>query len=111
MEGVDALLIIGKGETEDQLLLLRYFLPKPIFDDPELIFKKFLDHSKGYVARCTGGSAGPAAFIQEFFDFLSQPGTPPRKFAGTVVIKTTSQYFISYCSPYKEDRTVMCAHN
>lgn len=110
IEGADALLLIGKGETEDQLLLLRYFFQQPIFADPELIFKQVLDHSKGYVARRTGGSAGPTAFSRDFFDFLSQPGTLPRKTVGTVVIKTTSQYFIYYCSPYEEERTVVCAH-
>jgi hypothetical protein len=37
LEGVDALLIIGKGKCEDQLLLLRFFLPQPIFPDGDLI--------------------------------------------------------------------------
>jgi hypothetical protein len=47
IEGVDALLAIGKGKIEDQLLLLRLFLPQPIFPDGDLIFDDFMAHSKG----------------------------------------------------------------
>jgi hypothetical protein len=110
MEGVDGLLVIGKGLSEDQLLLMRYFLPEPVFEDGDHIYEELIAHSKGWVARRTGGSAGPTAFNWEFFDFLSMPGTLPRETKGAVIIKTRSQFFIYYCSPYEADRTVKCAH-
>jgi hypothetical protein len=47
IEGVDTLLVIGKGKSEDQLPLLRFFLPKPIFPDGDLIIDDFIAHSKG----------------------------------------------------------------
>jgi hypothetical protein len=113
--GVDALLIIGKenfgeGKGEDQLLLLRYFLPRPIFKDGDKAFKAFMGKSKGWVARRTGGSAGLPLYSREFFDFLSCPGTLPRQTSGSVIIKDEKQFFIYYVSPYKEDRTIKCAH-
>lgn len=110
MEGIDALLVIGNGKSEDQLLLLRYFLPEPIFQDGNFMFQELMAHSKGWVARRTGGSAGPAALNRDFFDFLSLPGTIPRKTHGSIIIKTETQYFIYYCTPYEVDRTVKCVH-
>jgi hypothetical protein len=107
---VDALLVIGKGKGEDQLLLIRYFLPKAIFKDGDTIFQALKDNSKGWVARRTGGSAGLTAYSRELFDFLSLPGTLPRKTTGSVIIKTDKQFFIYYVSPYVEDRTIKCAH-
>jgi hypothetical protein len=55
IEGVDALLVIGKEKCEDQLLLIRFFLSQPILS----LNEDFMAHSKGWVVRCTGGSAGP----------------------------------------------------
>jgi hypothetical protein len=54
IEGVDALLVIGKVKCEDQLLLLRFFLPQPIFPDGDLIHEDFMAHSKGWVVRRLG---------------------------------------------------------
>ena len=75
IEGTDALLVIGKGSIEDQLLLLRFFLPEPVFPDGDSIFEALLEHSKGWVARRIGGSAGPTAINRELFQFLHQPGS------------------------------------
>ena len=115
MTGVDALLVIGKGHFgkgrgEDQFLLIRYFLPKAIFEDGDKAFHDFMDNSKGWVARRTGGSAGVPSYSREFFKFLSLPGTMPRKGSGCVIIKTNKQFFIYYVTPYVEDRTIKCAH-
>jgi hypothetical protein len=110
MRGVDGLLVIGRGHGEDQLLLLRYFLTEPIFEDGDYMYEELLNHSKGWVARRTGGSAGPTAFTRDLFDFLHLPGTLPRQTSGSVIIKTDSQYFIYYCTPYQMDRTIKCAH-
>jgi hypothetical protein len=110
MEGIDALLVIGKGKIEDQLLLLRFFLPEPIFPDGDSMFQALLGHSKGWVSRRTGGSAGPTAINKELFKFLHQPGSLPRKAYGTVIVQTEMKYYIYYCSPYETERTVKCAH-
>lgn len=110
MEGVDALLVIGKGRIEDQLLLFRFFLTKPIFPHGDSTYKALLDHSKGWVARRTGGSAGPTVINEELFKFLHEPGSLPRKAYGTVIVKTEMKYFIYYCSPYEEKRKVKCVH-
>ena len=110
MRGVDALLVIGKGKTDDQLLLLRYFLTKPIFANGDYIYKELMAHSRGWVARRTGGSAGPTAFTRELLTFLHLPGTLPRKTGGSIIIKTDGQFYIYYCSPYQMDRTIKCAH-
>jgi hypothetical protein len=110
LEGVDALLVIGAGQVEDQLLLLRFFLPEPIFQDGDWAFVDFMANSKGWVARRTGGSSGPTVFNRDMWDFLHLPGTLPRKTYGTVIIQTETKYFLYYCSPYETDRTVKCAH-
>jgi hypothetical protein len=65
IEGVDALLGIGKGKCEDQLLLLQFFLPQPIFPDGDLINEDFMARRKGWVVRRTGGSAGPTSTNQD----------------------------------------------
>ncbi len=111
LEGVDALLVIGEGEVEDQLLLFRFFLPKPVFPDGDSMFDDLMKHSKGWVARRRGGSAGPTVINRELFDFLHLPGSLPRKAHGTVIIQTEMQYFLYYCSPYELERTVKCAHH
>jgi hypothetical protein len=108
IEGVDALLVIGKGKCEDQLLPLRFFLPQPIFPDRDLIYEDFMAHSKGWVVRRTGGSAGPTSIKRDLFDFLHLPGSLPRKTFGSVIIQTERKYFIYYCTPYEVDRTVNC---
>jgi hypothetical protein len=110
IEGVDALLVVGKGEIEDQLLLLRFFLPDPIFPDSRSTFDDLMAHSKGWVARRTGGSAGRTAINKELFNFLHQPGSLPRKAHGTKIVQTELQYYIYYCTPYETERTVKCAH-
>ena len=51
IEGIDTLLGVGKGVSEDQLLLLCFFLPEPIFPDGDLLFDDFMVHIKGWVAR------------------------------------------------------------
>ncbi len=99
LEGVDALLVIGKGKCEDQLLLLRFFLPQPIFPDGDLIYEDFMAHSKGWVVRRTGGSAGPTLINRDLSDFLHLPGSLPRKTHGSVIIQTERKYFIYYCTP------------
>ncbi len=110
LEGVDALLVIGKGKCEDQLLLLRFFLPQPIFPDGDLIYDDFMAHSKGWVVRRTGGSAGPTSINRDLFDFLHLPGSLPRKTHGSVIIQTERKYFIYYCTPYEVDHTVKCVN-
>ena len=100
----------GERNGEDQLLLMRFFLPKPMFEDGDKTFQDFMAHSKGWVARRTGGSAGPPLYTDEFLDFLMLPGTLPRQSSGSVIIKTAKQFFIYYVSPYEEDRTIKCAH-
>jgi hypothetical protein len=74
IEGVDALLVIGKGKCEDQLLLLPFFLSRPIFSDGDLIYEDFMAHSKEWVVKCTGGSAGPTSINRDLLDFLHLPG-------------------------------------
>jgi hypothetical protein len=75
IEGVDALLVIGKEKCEDQLLLIRFFLSQPILS----LNEDFMAHSKGWVVRCTGGSAGPASTQADLLDFLHLSGSLPRK--------------------------------
>jgi hypothetical protein len=101
LEGIDALLVIGAGEVEEQLLLLHFFLPEPISKDGDSTFQGFMANSKGWVARQTGGSAGPTVYNQYIWDFLHFPGTLARKTFGTVVIQTEMQCFLYYCSPYE----------
>jgi hypothetical protein len=49
LEGVDALLVIGAGEVEDQLLLY-FFLAELIFPDGDsMIYEDLIAHSKGWV--------------------------------------------------------------
>ena len=108
IEGVDALLVIGKGKCEDQLLLLRFFLPEPIFPDEDSIYDNFMAHSKGWVVRRSGGSAGRTSINRNVCDFLHLPGSVPGKVHGSVIVQTEKQYFIYYCSPYELDRTVKC---
>jgi hypothetical protein len=110
LEGVDALLVIEKGKCEDQLLLLRFFLPQPIFPDGDLIHDDFIAHSKGWVVRRTEGSAGPTSINRDLFNFLHLPGSLPRKTHGYVIIQTERKYFIYYCTPYEVDRTVKCIY-
>jgi hypothetical protein len=110
LEGVDALLIIGTGEGEQQLLLFRFFLSEPIFEDGDSAYEGFMANSKRWVARRTGGSAGATVHNRQLLDFLHLHGTLPRKTHGTVIIRTEMQYFFYYCSPYQSDRTVKCAY-
>jgi hypothetical protein len=65
LEGVDALLVIGAGKVEEQLLLLRFFLLEPIFQDGDSAFEDFMANSKSWVARQTGGSAGPIVYNRD----------------------------------------------
>ena len=110
LEGADVLLVIGKGKHEDQLLLLRFFLPQPIFSDGDSVLNDLMAHSKGWVVRRSRGSAGPTSINRDLFYFLHLPGSLPRKTHGTVIVQTERKYFIYYCSPYEADRTVKCVH-
>ena len=110
LEGLDALLVIGEGDVENQLLLFRFFLSKPVFADADSTFEGLMKKSKGWVARRTRGSAGPTVINQDLFDLLHLPGSIPRKAYGTVIIQTEMKYFLYYCSPYEKESTVKCAY-
>jgi hypothetical protein len=84
--GAGALLVIGKGRPEDQLLLQGFFLPQPIFLDGDSVHGDLMAHSKGWLVRCTRGSAGPTSINQDLFDFLHLLGSLPRETRGSVIV-------------------------